>query len=107
MSPINGKAEEAMAKYIEYLDVCGKKAAEKAGKEYHSQADAFENARALEQQTYRGRIASHEVPLMGENKKVNKGKKIDTTHQAAPLLGGGRKVINSVDRSAKLDGKVD
>lgn len=105
MSPLNAKAREAMDTYIAYLDECGRKAAEKTGKHYHSYADAFENARALEQQTFRGRIASHEVPLMGEKKTKNKGKKIDGYAQAAPLLGGGRKVINSIGDSKKTDGK--
>lgn len=109
MSPVNQKAEEEMEKYIAYLDECGRRAAEKAGKHYNSYADAFENARVLEQQSFRGRIASHEVPLMGEKKKKNKGSKIDVQPQAAPLLGGGRKTVNSIGKGKVSDGqeKVD
>lgn len=104
MTPVNEKATEAMNNYIAYLDECGLKAAEKTGKHYHTYADAFENARALEQQTFRGRIASHEVPLMAEKKKKNKGSKIDTAPQPAPMMGGGRKVVNSIDKGTKSDG---
>ena len=98
MSPVNAKAIAAMAKYIAYLDECGKKAADKAGKHYNSYADAFENARALETVNHRGRIASHEVPLMGEKKKVLKGKKIDVNMTTqAPLLGGRKAIKGVVD----------
>lgn len=104
MSPVNAKAEEAMGKYIAFLDECGRKAAEKMGKHYHSYADAFENARELEQQNFRGRIGRSEIPLMGEKKRSNKGKKIDVQPQAAPLLGGARKVVNNIDKGVQKDG---
>lgn len=103
MMPVNEKADQAMKDYIEFLDDCGKRAAEKAGKHYHSYADAFENARELEQVNKRGLITKAEIPLMNEKKKKNKGQKIDVVPQSTPLLGG-RKVVNNIGKSSKTDG---
>lgn len=102
MMPVNAKADEAMKEYIKYLDDCGRKVAEKAGKHYHSYEDAFENARELEQVNKRGLIGRAEIPLMAEKKKKNKGSKIDVVPQQTPLLGG-RKQVNSIDKSSKVD----
>ncbi len=72
MTPLNDLARQAMKKYVEKLDECGRKAAEKAGKHYNSLADAMDNARAIEiQESKKVGIISgkKQVPLMKANKR--------------------------------------
>ena len=88
MVPLNDLARKEMKKYVEKLDECGRKAAEKAGKYYNSLADAMDNARAIELQESKkvGVITGKkQVPLMKANKK-NRGEKVESGF-SAPQIG--------------------
>lgn len=71
--PLNDKAEERMKAYLQKLDDEGRKAAEKAGKNYTSLADAWETSIELERENSKQvRLLNgrKEAPLMGAKKNL-------------------------------------
>lgn len=78
MEPMNDLAQKAMLAYLEKLDECGRKVAEKTGKNYNSLADAHTNAMALatqESKQFEVLSGPKQIPLMGARKE---GKTVET-----------------------------
>lgn len=109
LEPLNEMAKTAMKKFKEKLDIFGKAVAEKTGKAFVSQADAFENAMALAQQegkSVRVLNEARQVPLMGgKQKRKRKVKEIElAATMDKPEVVNNRNTVNQLVGETVLDG---
>lgn len=89
MEPLNDKAQVEMQKFLKKLDKYGREAAEKAGKAYHSLADAHANSIALAQQDSKQVeliSGKKQVPLMGAKKGAGLVETVESQKET-PLMG--------------------
>lgn len=97
MEPLNSLAIEKMREYLEKLDAEGRKVAEKTGKAYHNLADAFDNARTLEQQEHKKvQLISgngQQTPLMRGEKKASGIARV-ALNAPTPQMGSGPLSLN-------------
>lgn len=90
MTPLNALAEAKYAAYLKKLDDLAKAAAEKAGKAFTSQFDAWENARKImtdESKKVQVIGAPEQVPLMGAKKRGRPPIERVELPQPTPLMG--------------------
>lgn len=85
MKPLNAAAEKAFLEYVNFLDECGRKVAEKTGKAYLSHKDAYENALALSKQEAQGAVVGAKNVNGRRESKVVMGAKKDTSKMIAKL----------------------
>lgn len=103
MEPLNELAVERMGKFLERLDECGRKAADKAGKAYISLLDSFQNSQHIAMQEGRKVKVLNDrknVPIMGGKQRRNpKVNKIDLSAISSAVnvkeIGSGREEVNS------------